>query len=60
MGNSPTDIKLEKRTEIQLFASTVIGDKILTINAPVMNGGSFEEACLIVNELMESLKITRH
>lgn len=44
-------------TGIQLFATTVIGDNILIINAPVMIDGDFAEAAYIVNDLMEALTI---
>jgi len=51
--------QLETQTEIQLFATTVIGDKVLIINAPIMTGGDFSKAALIVNDFMESLTITK-
>jgi len=51
--------ELNKQTEIQLFASTILGDKILTINAPMQTGDNFGKAAYIVNDLMESLKIDR-
>jgi len=53
VGNIPVDT--EMKTVIQLFASTIIGDKILNINAPILRDGDFNKAALIVNELMESL-----
>ena len=46
--------------EIQLFATTVIGDKVLIINAPILIGGDFSNSALIVNEIMESLIITKN
>lgn len=46
------------QTQIQLFATTVIGDEIFLINAPILNGKDFSKAALIVNELMEALTIT--
>jgi hypothetical protein len=52
-------IQVDTQTEIQLFATTVIGDKILIINAPIMTGGDFSKAALIVNEFMEALTITK-
>jgi hypothetical protein len=57
VGNLPT--LLEKQTAIQLFASTVIGDKILTVNAPILFGGDFNKAGFIVNEMMETMLITK-
>ena len=51
--------QVETQTEIQLFATTVIGDKILIINAPIITGGDFSKAALIVNEFMEALTITK-
>lgn len=50
---------LDKQTQIQLFASTVIKDNILTINAPIMSDGEFRKAGLIMNEMMESSVITK-
>jgi hypothetical protein len=57
VGNTP--IPVEKQTTIQLFASTVIGDKILTVNAPILSDGDFNKAGLIVNEMMETITITK-
>jgi hypothetical protein len=57
MGNIPTQV--DKQTRIQLFASTVIGDEILTINAPIFNDGDFTKAGLIVNEMMETFTTTK-
>ena len=56
VGNVPTQV--DKQTEIQLFATTVVGDKILIINAPILTGGDFSKAALIVNEIMEAMIIT--
>lgn len=50
-------IQVDPQTEIQLFATSVIGDKVLIINAPIMTGGDFSKAALIVNEFMEALTI---
>lgn len=47
--------KVEKPTEIQLFSTTIIENKILVINAPILKNGDFKKASYIVNELMESL-----
>lgn len=44
-------------TGIQLFATTVIGNNILIINAPIMIDGDFSEAAYIINDLMEALTI---
>lgn len=57
VGKVPTQV--ETQTGIQLFATTVIGDKILIINAPIMTGGDFSKAALIVNEFMEALTIKK-
>jgi hypothetical protein len=57
IGNVPAQVS--KPTTIQLFASTVIGDKILTINAPLPSDTDFNKAGLIVNDMMESLIITK-
>jgi len=51
--------QVDKQTKIQLFASTIIGDNILTINAPILTEDGFTKAGLIVNEMMESLTITK-
>ena len=57
VGKVPTQV--ETQTDIQLFATTVIGDQILIINAPIMTGGDFSKAALIVNEFMEAMSITK-
>ena len=57
VGNTP--IQVEKQVTIQLFASTVIGDKILTVNAPILSDGDFSKAGLIVNDMMEAIIITK-
>lgn len=57
VGKVPTQV--DTQTDIQLFATTVIGDKILIINAPIMTGGDFSKVALIVNEFMEALTITK-
>ncbi len=51
--------ELSKKVEIQLFASTLIGDHIFTINAPIMSGGDFAKAALTVNQMMETLTIAK-
>jgi hypothetical protein len=48
---------VDKQTKIQLFATTVIGNEILIINAPILNGDDFSKAAQIVNDLMEELII---
>jgi len=50
-----SSVQVYKKTVIQLFASKIIGDMILDINAPISEEGDFKKAGLIVNELMESL-----
>jgi hypothetical protein len=55
VGNVPAQV--DKKMEIQLFASTIIADKVLTINAPIQSNSDFTRAGLIVNEMMESLTI---
>ena len=55
IGKVPTQV--DPQTEIQLFATSVIRDKVLIINAPIMTGGDFSKAALIVNEFMEALTI---
>ena len=35
-----------QKTEIQLFASTILDEKFLTINAPTVTGGDFTKAGL--------------
>lgn len=57
VGNTPT--QATKQTTIQLFASTVIGNKILTVNAPILSDRDFNKAGLIVNEMMEAIIITK-
>ena len=57
VGNIP--IGVNKPTRINLFASTIIADKILTINAPVSSDNGFKKASFIINEMMETLKFTQ-
>ena len=57
VGNTP--IQVEKQVIIQLFASTVIDDKILTVNAPILSGDDFNKAGLIVNDMMEAIIATK-
>lgn len=51
-------IQVDNQTTIQLFASTVIDDKILTLNAPIQSDKDFNKAALIINEMMESIIVT--
>jgi len=55
VGKLPTGSKT--KFEMQLYASTVIGNNILTINAPIQNDGNFTKAANIVNDMMESILI---
>ena len=57
VGHVP--IQVAKETKIQLFTSTIIGDNILTVNAPIFVDGDFNKAGLIVNEMMENLTISK-
>jgi hypothetical protein len=57
VGKVPTQV--DTQTDIQLYATTVIGDKILIINAPIMTGEDFSKAALIVNEFMGALTIMK-
>ena len=57
VGNIPEQVY--KKTRIQLFASTFIGDNILIINAPIFTDGDFTKAGLIVNDMMETLTILK-
>lgn len=54
-----TPAQVSKPTKIQLFASTVVGDHILTINAPVFTDDEFTKAGLIVNDMMETLSVIK-
>lgn len=58
VGNISTQV--DKPTFIQLFASTIIADKVLTINAAIQSDNNFTKAGLIVNEMMESLTNTNN
>ena len=57
VDNTPAQVN--KPTKIQLFASTVVGDNILTINAPVFTDDDFTKAGLIVNDMMETLSVIK-
>ena len=56
-GKVPTQVDMQ--TQIQLFSTTIIGDKIFIINAPILTSGDFSKVALIVNEMMETLTITK-
>jgi hypothetical protein len=58
VGNMP--MQVTKPTVIQLFASTLIADKVLTINAPIQADADFNKAGLIVNEMMETLVTSKN
>lgn len=53
----PTQVN--KPTKIQLFASTITGDNVLTINAPIQSDAGFNKTGLIVNEMMETLTVVK-
>jgi hypothetical protein len=53
VGGVPTNV--DKKIEFQLFASTIIGGKVLTINAPVLSVNEVAKSGAIVNQMMESL-----
>lgn len=57
VGSVPVNVA--KQVKIQLFASTIVGDNILTINAPIFTESDFTKAGLIVNEMMETLTILK-
>jgi hypothetical protein len=48
-----------KQTKIQLFATTIIGEKNLVINAPIFAEDDFTKAGLIVNDMMETCAIIK-
>jgi hypothetical protein len=50
--------QVEKKMEIQLLSSTILGNHVLTLNAPILADGDFRRAALIVNEMMETLSVT--
>lgn len=51
-------VKVAKKVHFQLFASTIVGGKVLTINAPTMADSEFKKAGMIVNQMMESMTAT--
>jgi hypothetical protein len=55
VGKQP--VEMETKASVQLFASTIVSGKVLTINAPIFEGGDFSKAGQIVNEMMESLTV---
>jgi hypothetical protein len=57
--NNNVPMMLARDREIQVFAVTVIDDKILMINAPMTTGDDFTKGGFLVNHLMESLEINK-
>jgi len=57
LGKMP--VELENTTRVQLYASTVMGDKVLTINAPIINVNEVARAAYIVNDMMESITVSK-
>jgi hypothetical protein len=55
VGDVP--VSTDTKMEIQLFATTIVGKQILSLNAPVQTGGNFGKAALMVNEMMETLTV---
>lgn len=51
-------IHTDEQTVVQLFATTIVGDRVFIINAPVMTGNDFSKAALIVNDMMEAMSWT--
>jgi hypothetical protein len=51
----PVDIS--QKAMIQLFASTVVGGSIVTLNAPVFAISDFARIALTVNDMMEHMSI---
>lgn len=50
-------VNVERRFSIQLFASTLVGQNILTLNMPVEQSGDFVRTALIMNAMMEGMKV---
>jgi len=57
LGKMPMEV--EKPTKVQLFASTIIGDRVLSINAPVMSIDDVASSAYIVNDMMESMTVSK-
>lgn len=55
LGNVPK--KGQNQFELQLYATTLVGDKIIFINAPMLKNTDFGESANMVNELMESMLV---
>ena len=55
LGNVPK--KAKNQFELQLYATTLVGDKIIFINAPMLKNTDFGESANMVNELMESMLV---
>jgi hypothetical protein len=58
-GVGKTPVKTEQQVKIQLFASAIVGKRVLTLNAPISDVDNFEKAAKIVNEIMETLSVTK-
>lgn len=55
IGNVPKNVR--NQCELQLYATTLVGDKIIFINAPMSKNTDFGESANLVNELMESMLV---
>lgn len=55
LGNVPK--KGQNQFELQLYATTLVGEKIIFINAPMLKNTDFGESANMVNELMESMLV---
>lgn len=55
IGNVPKNV--QNQCELQLYATTLVGDKIIFINAPMSKNTDFGESANLVNELMESMLV---
>jgi len=57
LGKMPVEV--EKPAKAQLYASTVIGDRIFSINAPIMSLDEVATASYIVNDMMEAITVLK-
>jgi hypothetical protein len=57
VGNQP--VHVEVKTRVQLFASTLIDNMVLSINAPIVADGDFNKAALIAKQLMDTIEINK-
>lgn len=57
LGKMP--VAAEKPAKVQLYASTVIGDRIFSINAPIMSLDEVATASYIVNDMMEAITVSK-